>query len=43
MLSIPGVSSSTYGVIIAFGAIAAAISALSEQRTAAMLLPIGLG
>ena len=44
VLSIPGVSSSTYGVIIAFGAIAALISAfISNTATAAMLLPIGLG
>jgi sodium-dependent dicarboxylate transporter 2/3/5 len=44
ILSIPGVSRSTYGVIIAFGAIAASISAfISNTATAAMLLPIGLG
>lgn len=44
VLSIPGVSSSTYGVIIAFGAIAASISAfISNTAAAAMLLPIGLG
>ena len=44
VLSIPGVSNSTYGVIIAFGAIAAALSAfISNTATAAMLLPIGLG
>jgi len=44
VLSIPGVSSSTYGVIIAFGAIAVSISAfISNTATAAMLLPIGLG
>jgi solute carrier family 13 (sodium-dependent dicarboxylate transporter), member 2/3/5 len=44
VLSIPGVSSSTYGVIIAFGAISATISAfISNTATAAMLLPIGLG
>src|SRR5919112_2226163 len=44
VLSIPGVSNSTYGVIIAFGAIAASISAfISNTATAAMLLPIGLG
>lgn len=44
VLSIPGVARSTYGVIIAFGAIAALISAfISNTTTAAMLLPIGLG
>ena len=44
ILSIPGVSSSTYGVIIAFGAIAATISSvISNTTTCAMLLPIGLG
>ena len=44
VLSIPGVSNSTYGVIIAFGAISATISAfISNSATAAMLLPIGLG
>src|SRR5215208_4479261 len=44
VLSIPGVSSSTYSVIIAFGAIAMAISAfISNTATTAMLLPIGLG
>jgi solute carrier family 13 (sodium-dependent dicarboxylate transporter), member 2/3/5 len=44
VLSIPGVSNSTYGVIIAFGAIAALLSAfISNTTTAAMLLPIGLG
>ena len=44
VLSIPGVSSSTYGVIIAFGAVAALLSAfISNTATAAMLLPIGLG
>ena len=43
VLSIPGVARSTYGVIIAFGAIAASISAfISNTTTAAMLLPIGL-
>ncbi len=44
ILSLPGVARSTYGVIIAFGFIAAAISAfISNTATAAMLLPIGLG
>ena len=44
VLSIPGVAKSTYGVIIAFGVIAASISAfISNTTTAAMLLPIGLG
>jgi len=44
VLSIPGAANSTYGVIIAFGAIAALLSAfISNTATAAMLLPIGLG
>jgi len=44
ILSLPGVAKSTYGVIIAFGAIAALLSAvISNTTTAAMLLPIGLG
>ena len=44
VLSIPGVSNSTYGIIVAFGAIAAILSAfISNTATAAMLLPIGLG
>ena len=44
VLSIPGVANSTYAVIIAFGVIAASISAfISNTATAAMLLPIGLG
>src|SRR3712207_5878089 len=44
ILSLPGVSNSTYGVIIAFGAIAALLSSvISNTATAAMLLPIGLG
>jgi sodium-dependent dicarboxylate transporter 2/3/5 len=44
ILSLPGVARSTYGVIIAFGAIAACISAfISNSATCAMLLPIGLG
>jgi len=44
ILSLPGVSNSTYGVIIAFGAISALLSSvISNTATAAMLLPIGLG
>ena len=44
VLSLPGVAKSTYRLIIAFGAIAASISAfISNTATAAMLLPIGLG
>jgi solute carrier family 13 (sodium-dependent dicarboxylate transporter), member 2/3/5 len=44
ILSTPGVSNSTYGVIIAFGVIAALLSSvISNTATAAMLLPIGLG
>jgi len=44
VLSVPGVSRSTYGVIIGFGAIAMMISAfISNTASAAMLLPIGLG
>ena len=44
ILSLPGVAKSTYGVIIAFGAISALLSAvISNTTTAAMLLPIGLG
>jgi sodium-dependent dicarboxylate transporter 2/3/5 len=44
VLSLPGIASSTYTVIIAFGAIAALLSAfISNTATAAMLLPIGLG
>jgi sodium-dependent dicarboxylate transporter 2/3/5 len=44
ILSLPGVSKSTYGVIAAFGLIAATISSvISNTATAAMLLPIGLG
>lgn len=44
VLSLPGVSRSTYGVIIAFGAIGASVSAfISNTATTAMLLPIGLG
>src|SRR5215212_3197772 len=43
VLSLPGVANSTYSVIIAFGAIAMAISAfISNTATTAMLLPIGL-
>ncbi len=44
VLALPGVAGSTYAVIIAFGAIAALLSAfISNTATAAMLLPIGLG
>ena len=44
ILSIPGVARSTYGVIIAFGAISAIISSvISNTTVCAMLLPIGLG
>jgi sodium-dependent dicarboxylate transporter 2/3/5 len=44
ILSIPGVARSTFGVIIAFGAIATVISAfISNTTVCAMLLPIGLG
>jgi sodium-dependent dicarboxylate transporter 2/3/5 len=44
VLSIRGVGSSTYRVVIAFGAIGALLSAfISNTAAAAMLLPIGLG
>ena len=44
VLALPGVGQSTYRIVIAFGAIAAIISAfISNTTTAAMLLPIGLG
>lgn len=44
ILSIPGVSTSTYGVLVAFGAIGATLSAfISNTASTAMLLPIGLG
>ena len=44
ILALPGVGRSTYRIVIAFGAIAAVISAfISNTTTAAMLLPIGLG
>jgi sodium-dependent dicarboxylate transporter 2/3/5 len=44
VLSIRGIAGSTYGTIVAFGAVAALMSAfISNTATAAMLLPIGLG
>lgn len=44
ILSLPGVGRSTHRIVIAFGAIAALLSAvISNTTTAAMLLPIGLG
>ena len=44
VLALPGVAGSTYAVIIAFGVIAALLSAfISNTATAAMLFPIGLG
>jgi sodium-dependent dicarboxylate transporter 2/3/5 len=44
MLSLPGVNSSTWGLIVGFGLVAMAISAfISNTAATAMLLPIGLG
>ena len=44
VLSVGGIAGSTYGTIIAFGAVAAAMSAfISNTAATAMLLPIGLG
>jgi sodium-dependent dicarboxylate transporter 2/3/5 len=44
VLSLPGVGSSTYRVVIAFGAIGALLSAfISNTAATAMLFPIGLG
>jgi sodium-dependent dicarboxylate transporter 2/3/5 len=44
VLSIRGVAGSTYGTIVAFGAVAALLSAfISNTAATAMLLPIGLG
>jgi sodium-dependent dicarboxylate transporter 2/3/5 len=44
MLSLPGVGGSTYGLVIAFGAITALLSAfVSNTATVAMLLPTAMG
>lgn len=44
MLSLPGVGGSTFGIIIAFGAITALLSAfVSNTATVAMLLPTAMG
>jgi sodium-dependent dicarboxylate transporter 2/3/5 len=44
VLSIGGVAGSTYGTLVAFGVVAAAMSAfISNTAATAMLLPIGLG
>jgi solute carrier family 13 (sodium-dependent dicarboxylate transporter), member 2/3/5 len=44
VLALPGVGQSTFRIVVAFGVIAASISAfISNTATAAMLLPIGLG
>jgi solute carrier family 13 (sodium-dependent dicarboxylate transporter), member 2/3/5 len=44
VLSLPRVADSTYGTLIAFGLVAALMSAfISNTATVAMLLPIGIG
>jgi solute carrier family 13 (sodium-dependent dicarboxylate transporter), member 2/3/5 len=44
MLSIPRIAGSTYGTLIAFGLVAALMSAfISNTASTAMLLPIGIG